>query len=530
MCDAADFTLREPTPETDAERIARLSTLEPIEYDKVRRAEADAIGVRVSTLDAAVEAARPKPEAATGRSVGFPVVEPWPEPVAAADLLGDLARAIRRHMVLSDAATIACAGWIMHTWVADRFQHTPRLSITSPAKRCGKSTLLDVLRATCLRPLKADNISASGTFRTVEALSPVTLLIDEADAFLGENEELRGILNSGFEQSGEVIRVVEVKDEHQPVRFRTFAPVALAGIGSLPGTLEDRAIPIVLQRKAAGETVTKLRARGARADLHDLARRCARWAQDRGAHLDRDPAVPDAMGDREGDITVPLLSIADDAGGDWPARMRRALLDLFGKRNADEGSADAGALLLADLKAMFAELSATRLSSAQIVERLAKMEERPWAEWRRGQPMTAPQLAAALRPFGVRRTTIRIGQEVSKGYHREAFAEAWDRYLAPAHPLPPVDGGAEPSHRYKQGNAEASGDFRAVTPLPHVTAAKTARAAENLGCNGVTAEKPPWGRKGVWRGGWRNVEGRRRRPDRPRHGCWGAAVSRLRQG
>ncbi|MBX6385490.1 MAG: hypothetical protein IRZ07_21380, partial [Microbispora sp.] len=100
-----------------------------------------------------------------------------------------------RHVVMSPAAADCTALWIAHTWVYDRFQHSPRLSITSPVKRCGKSTLLDVLRATCHRPLKADNISASGVFRTVEALRPLTLLVDEADSFLGDNEELRGILN-----------------------------------------------------------------------------------------------------------------------------------------------------------------------------------------------------------------------------------------------------------------------------------------------------------------------------------------------
>ncbi|MFN6953779.1 MAG: DUF3631 domain-containing protein [Acetobacteraceae bacterium] len=502
MDEAADFTLREPTPETPEERIARLAKLDPLAYELAREAEARAMGVRVTVLDQLVEASRPKPEAATGRWVGFPIVEPWPDPVGAGELLDGLTRAIRRHMVLSEPATIACAGWIMHTWAFERFQHTPRLSITSPARRCGKSTLLDVLRATCRRPLKADSISASGTFRTVEALSPVTLLIDEADAFLPQNEELRGILNSGFEQSGEAIRVVEIKDEHQPVRFRTFAPVALAGIGSLPGTLEDRSVPIVLQRKAAAETVTKLRTPGARADLHDLARRCARWAADRGQHLDRDPQVPDAMGDREGDIVIPLLSIADDAGGAWQARMRRALLDLFEKRNAEEGNADAGTLLLADLKAMFAELSATRLPSAQIVERLGKMEERPWAEWRRGQPMTAAQLAAALRPFGVRPGTIRSGAETAKGYYRDALAEAWERYLPPAHTPSALEGGTEPSHRYKQGKSRGSGDFRPVTPGDRVTAEKSGKPAENLGCDEVTDQNTPLGRERVSVGGW----------------------------
>src|SRR3712207_1165637 len=118
------------------------------------------------------------------------------------------------------------------------------------------------------------------------------------------------------------------------------------------------------------------------------------------------------------DIAVPLLSIADDAGGEWPERARRALLEVFGHRTATEGSMEAGALLLRDIKLMFAELSAPRLPSADIVGRLGEMEERPWPEWRRGRPMTAPQLARALAPFGIRPATIRVGTGTAKGYQR----------------------------------------------------------------------------------------------------------------
>jgi putative DNA primase/helicase len=316
-----DFAAR-PEAVADAGEIARLAALDSMAYDRERQAVAERLGVRVTTLDLRVDDTRPKPDAAQGRNVALPEADPWPDPVPAAPMLDRLAQIVRRHVILSPAAADCTALWIAHTWVADRFQHSPRLSITSPVKRCGKSTLLDVLRATAFRAMKADNISASGVFRTVEALRPLTLLIDEADSFLGENEELRGVLNSGFERSGEVVRVVEVKDEWQPIRFATFCPVALAGIGALPSTLEDRAVPIVLQRKGAAETVTKLRAPGARDALHIAARCLARWAADRGPRLSTDPPVPDAMGDREGDISIPLLAIADDAGGVWPARGR----------------------------------------------------------------------------------------------------------------------------------------------------------------------------------------------------------------
>jgi putative DNA primase/helicase len=423
-----------PPPErdraADALEIARLATLDPLDYDRERGAAAERMGVRTSTLDEQVKAARPMPESATGRGVDFPVVEPWPERVDSAALLDELTATIRRHVILPPSTATAVALWIAHTWVYERFQHTPRLSITSPVKRCGKSTLLDLLRALSCRALKADSISPSGVFRTVEALAPVSLLIDEADTFLADNEELRGILNSGFEASGQVIRVVEVKDEWQPIRFATFAPVALAGIGSLPSTVEDRAVPVVLQRKAATESITRLRSPGAREALQDLARKLARWTLDRRPLLPANPEMPSALGDREADVSVPLVAIADDAGGEWPERSRKALCDVFKIRADNEGTSETGVMLLTDLKTLFDEIASTAMFSADLCERLGKMEERPWPEWKAGKPMTPPQLARALKPFGVRPGTVRQGQQTAKGYYRDALDEAWNRYLS----------------------------------------------------------------------------------------------------
>lgn len=109
------------------------------------------------------------------------------------------------------------------------------------------------------------------------------------------------------------------------------------------------------------------------------------------------------------------------------------MLDVFGHRNASEGNAEAGALLLADLRRLFADRGAMRLPSTDIVASLEKMEERPWPEWKNGRPMTPVQLAAALAPFRVRPVAYRPegGGAPVKGYIRENFEEAWSRYLAP---------------------------------------------------------------------------------------------------
>lgn len=409
-----------------------------MEYDRARKEEAGRLGIQLSTLDDLVRKERGDADEPThGRRLSFHTPDPWDHPVNPADLLSEIAAAIESHVILSSAARDAIALWIAHTWVYQRFQHTPRLGITSPEKRCGKSTLLDLLRATCLQSVKADNISASSVFRTVEALAPLTLLIDEADSFLRDNEELRGTLNSGFEQSGMVIRTVEIQGEHQPVQFGTFAPVALAAIGKLPGTLEDRAIPIRLERKQAGQAVAKMRDPGARGRLQNLARKLVRWAKDDAARLGQNPAIPAALNDREGDISVPLLSIADAAGPAWAQRGRAALLTMFGQRANDDESSGNGAMLLADIRSIFRETGGERITSADLATRLGEMEDRPWAEWRQGKPMTAPQLSRALSPFRVRPRNMKVAgtDKVLKAYQADHFEDVWNRYLSPPAPI-----------------------------------------------------------------------------------------------
>src|SRR5262249_6306993 len=110
--------------------------------------------------------------------------------------------------------------------------------LVSPTKRCGKTSVLIILYYLTPRSELASNISASALFRYIEVVRP-TLLIDEADSFVGDNEELRGILNSGHTKAAaHVIRNVESNGEHRPQRFSTWAPKAIATIRELADTLE----------------------------------------------------------------------------------------------------------------------------------------------------------------------------------------------------------------------------------------------------------------------------------------------------
>jgi hypothetical protein len=55
------------------------------------------------------------------------------------------------------------------------------------------------------------------------------LLIDEADKFLRDNEELRGVLNSGHRRGGSVLHTTG--DDHEPRSFATYAACVIALIG-----------------------------------------------------------------------------------------------------------------------------------------------------------------------------------------------------------------------------------------------------------------------------------------------------------
>ena len=244
----------------------------------------------------------------------MPSIEPWPSPVNGSELLDEICGLISRYIVLSLESIAAVAVWIVHTHCFDCFAHSPRLAVTSPEKGCGKTTLLELLYCLVSRPLDTANATVSAIFRIVELVKP-TLLIDEADTFLGDNDELRGILNSGHRRGGQVTRTVG--DDYEPRQFSTWAPTAIAMIGRLPDTLNDRSIIVSLRRRKSSERVDPFR-RDRATHVTDLARKIARWAQDHQAELAvSDPDTAELV-NRAADNWRPLIAIAETAGGVWP--------------------------------------------------------------------------------------------------------------------------------------------------------------------------------------------------------------------
>ena len=456
--------------------LKRLASLTPIQYDRVREAEAKLLGVRVATLDIEVKKlqAETPTDTGNGAAVLFADPAPWPVAVDGAEVLDELVTTLQTFIVLPDGAAEAAALWLLHAHAHAAFRVSAVLAITSPEKRCGKTTALALLQRLTPRPLPAANITAAALFRAVEKWRP-TLLIDEADTFLRDSDELRGVLNSGHTRDGACV-IRTVGDDHEPRAFSTWAPKAIALIGKLPATLHDRAIEVRLARKLPGELVDRLRTD--RAGFEDLRRRCARWAKDHADTLrNTDPRVPGGLHDRAADNWMPLLSIADLAGGTWPARARRAAIEMS---SSDDGDEAAGAVLLEDLQALFMERG-ERLMSTEIVDVLGRMEERPWPEWRHGHPLTVRQLARLLRPFGIHPRTIRAGTDRAKGYEVGQFVDAFARYLPSL--LSIRDTVTNPENKAISENA-----IRDTEKL--VTDGNREKPLENKVCHGVTDQNP----------------------------------------
>ncbi|WP_137820941.1 DUF3631 domain-containing protein [Pseudomonas sp. D(2018)] len=408
----------------------------------------------------------------------FAPVTIHPDPVDGANLLGEVAATLQRH-VIADAPTIHAASlWAAFTWFIDVVDVAPIANITAPEKRCGKTVMLGALARLVCRPLAVSNIAPAALFRALELWTP-TLLIDEVDAFLSEHEEARGILNAGFTRdSAFVIRCVG--DDHMPTRFNVWGAKALCGIGKIADTLADRSIPLRLRRKLPGERTVKMRHADAE-HFAALVGKLARFAIDnRDAVRQARPAEIEGLNDRANDAWEPLLAIASVAGGEWPRLARQAAVTLHG---LEEEAPSIGAELLASIRDAFDNRRAERLSTADLLEALAEDEEAPWAAWNRGKPMTPHQLAKRLSEFGIKPTTQRIGyKKAAKGYKREQFEEAFRRYLSAGTPKTSVTP-LQPS------NHAASSDFKGVTSKQAVTDQNGLKASSDVACNGVTHQK-----------------------------------------
>jgi hypothetical protein len=399
------------------------------------------------------------------------------------ELLDECAAWISRYILLTSDQAVILSAWLLHTHASEASESTPYIHITAPEKECGKSRLMETLEAVASAPIRSGGMTAAALVRTIETKNP-TLFLDEMDAQLGGDKEyaeiVRGILNEGFRRGGVFHKCVG--KDFTLRTFNVYCPKCFAGIGQLPDTVASRSIVIEMRRKLMGEIVEPFRQKAVKLAAAPIKAALEQWGTTAIPILEEmEPAPIDGIGDRQNDITEPLLCIAQLAGKAYLGKLRSALRMAFHRAGAEDASN--GAALLTDLRLIFDERSADAVPSKILAESLREIEGRPWAEWSRGKGMTANNLARLLKSFQIFPQTIRIGSETAKGYRRRDLEDAWSRYC----PLPSI----RTVTTSQCASSLVSTAFSDSNPENDVTVAKNAsHPHEHLGVTDVTSENP----------------------------------------
>jgi putative DNA primase/helicase len=353
-------------------------------------------------------------------------LEPWPEPVDTAELLAEIEAKFRRYIVASDAIITASVLWAVFTYVVEVATHAPKLVFTFPVRDAGKSVAQDVLFWIVLRPYAAVEATGAAVYRIIDRWRP-TLCLDEADSLFKRRTMLAHIVNASWANNKR--KVPRAGSRGKSIdEFDVYGAqlISMRGL-NMPDTTQSRSIICLIWPKLASEKVEEFTYQDDD-EFKAIRRKLLRFAIDNAVILrDAKPDFPPGFNNRIRTNWKMLLAIADIAGGERPERVRKAALEL----EADRDEPDEVIRLFQGLKDIWG--SAEERSSKSICKALAAHPSGEWADFRGKGPIGPHQLAALLRPFGIRpihnlHPTGRADKNVG-GYRRAQFENAWARLL-----------------------------------------------------------------------------------------------------
>src|SRR5215467_14269543 len=261
-------------------------------------------------------------------------VEPWPEPVATLALLSELETQFRRYIIVHrEPVAVAITLWICFAWCHGIATYSPILVIQGGDTATAKTTASKMIALLTPRAYVVAEPRGATLYRLVDRYRP-TLIVDDADRLLPRRPDLAHIVNVSWTRGTTIPRVDARGDIHH---YDPFCPKVLNGIGltaHLDRATQTRCITAELLPKLASEKVANFRHAIRDERFLTLRRKLARWAADNMSVLaNADPAMPEALGDRQQMNWELLFAIADLAGGDWPAKARGAATKLARERD-----------------------------------------------------------------------------------------------------------------------------------------------------------------------------------------------------
>ena len=241
------------------------------------------------------------------------------EPIQATSPLDQMAGLLERFVFLKDRRLYRLlALWVAATHMYSDFEYTGYIFVSSPEPQSGKTRLLEMLD---LLVASSSGIIISPTeatmFRTVEGQ---TQFLDEVDG-IANQEQLRNVLNAGFQQDAKVKRMQESQDGgYQPREFPVYAPRVLAGIGNriLAPATRDRTFSVEMVRQKSSERRERLRLSKIREEADAVKKNASAWVMQNKQAITRryesfDFPYLQSLRDRTIDVAQPLAAILEIA-------------------------------------------------------------------------------------------------------------------------------------------------------------------------------------------------------------------------
>ena len=151
---------------------------------------------------------------------------------------------------------ILIAVWIVGTYLHRMFTIFPYIWLHSPAKRCSKTRVLELIYIFSFNPTLTGSPTEATLFREA-AITGGTLCLDENEN-IGNKEKsnLLSILNVAYRKHTKVPRCEG--EDFRVVNYEPFRPIAHASISAPPDTIKDRSLKIEMERKRRDQKVGRL--------------------------------------------------------------------------------------------------------------------------------------------------------------------------------------------------------------------------------------------------------------------------------
>jgi putative DNA primase/helicase len=280
---------------------------------------------------------------------------PWPKPVNGKVLLDELAAVFSKFLVLPEFIPVALALWTLHTHAFHLRHFAANIGIESRQCRPRRTRLLNVLGALVNRPVVASHLRPGLLLGLIDEGRP-TLLIDETDGLISENDDLCDIVNSDCHRSSAfVVRVSNPQNQRAQIfgitpaaetaaslgssppvmspgltLFPSWCPKAVVAAGRLPEFFADHCILIRTRRKTRKDHCEPLQNLGRYAN--SLRRKCARFVLDCSQRIsEARPEIPQEISGDLRAVWEPLLPLADLAGEPWSGLVRQTAIALSKK-------------------------------------------------------------------------------------------------------------------------------------------------------------------------------------------------------